>query len=217
MIEVPETIVTPEGVAFKPRLGAVTSFDGSYSSTYKRQIANWVCGNTMRAGLNTEHGQEIKVRHTKNSDEIATIQNIAQATNIAHSDAAAFKAEVASLCDIKVSEGDWEQFLETLSPSTKKDGTLKTGSSATISAKTRSTYDGLWRTDPRVAPWQGSAWGVVQAVNTYAHHLNGVRSPKGETRSKDDLRAERNMRQAISGEFGNLDAETFKSLQKVLA
>lgn len=37
-IEVPETITTPEGVAFRPHLLATTSFDGSVATTYGRKV-----------------------------------------------------------------------------------------------------------------------------------------------------------------------------------
>jgi hypothetical protein len=36
--------------------------------------------------------------------------------------------------------------------------------------------NGLYNNDMRVAPWAGTAWGVVQAVNTYRHHLGIVRN-----------------------------------------
>ena len=29
--------------------------------------------------------------------------------------------------------------------------------------------------DERVAPWAGTAWGVVAATNTYMHHVQNVR------------------------------------------
>src|SRR4051812_32600338 len=50
-VEVPDTITTPEGVAFRPNLLACTSHDGSLATTYKRVVTNVVCDNTMAAGL----------------------------------------------------------------------------------------------------------------------------------------------------------------------
>ena len=42
----PDTITTPEGVAFRPNLLATTSFDGSSATTYKRTVTDTVYDNT---------------------------------------------------------------------------------------------------------------------------------------------------------------------------
>ena len=54
----------------------------------------------------------------------------------------------------------------------------------------RDALEQLYRHDNRVAPWAGTAQGVLQAVNTYEHHEGTVR---GATR------AERNLVNAING------------------
>lgn len=59
-----------------------------------------------------------------------------------------------------------------------------------------------------VAPWAGTAHGVVQAVNTFEHHESGIR---GTTRP------ERNLLKTITGDFGKLDRNTLSTLNKVLA
>ena len=43
----PETITTPEGIAFRPNLLACTWHDGSLATTYERVVANVVCDNTV--------------------------------------------------------------------------------------------------------------------------------------------------------------------------
>ena len=53
----------------------------------------------------------------------------------------------------------------------------------------------------------GTAYGVVQAVNTFEHHERVVRGA---------ARAERNMIRTISGDFGRLDRTTWRQLQTVL-
>ncbi|MBM4654068.1 hypothetical protein GS640_00730, partial [Rhodococcus hoagii] len=54
----------------------------------------------------------------------------------------------------------------------------------------------MYRHDARANTWRGTAFGVVQAVNTWAHHKQAV---KGATR------AERNQEGAITGRFSKLD------------
>jgi len=68
------------------------------------------------------------------------------------------------------------------------------------------SFTTLYRSDPRVAPWAGTAHGVLQAVNTYEHHEGVVR---GE-------RAERNGLKTITGDFGRLDRTTWKTLTAIL-
>src|SRR6185312_1068619 len=65
-VSVPETITTPEGVAFRPNLLATTSFDGSIATTYKRTVTMTICDNTRELAL-SETGQEVRIKHSKNS------------------------------------------------------------------------------------------------------------------------------------------------------
>jgi len=55
-VSMPDTITTPEGVAFRPNLLATTSFDGSIATTYKRTVTDTVCDNTRACAL-AEQGQ----------------------------------------------------------------------------------------------------------------------------------------------------------------
>jgi hypothetical protein len=66
----------------------------------------------------------------------------------------------------------------------------------------------LWRNDKRVAPWAGTAHGVIQMVNTWAHHDQTVRNA---------TRAERNQLNTIGNEWENLDRETWSQLQQAMA
>ncbi len=65
-VSLPETITTPEGVAFRPNLLATTSFDGSIATTYKRTVTDTVCDNTRELAL-SEPGQQFKVKHSRHS------------------------------------------------------------------------------------------------------------------------------------------------------
>jgi hypothetical protein len=72
----------------------------------------------------------------------------------------------------------------------------------------RATLERPYASDTRVAPWAGTAQGVLQAVNTYEH-------PEGTVRGS--TRAERNMLRTISGDFGQLDRTTWATLDRVLS
>jgi hypothetical protein len=66
----------------------------------------------------------------------------------------------------------------------------------------------LYAHDNRVAPWAGTAHGVLQAVNNYEHHEGTVRGTS---------RAERNMLRTVTGDFGMLDRSTWEHISLVLA
>jgi phage/plasmid-like protein (TIGR03299 family) len=203
-VEVPENITTPEGVVFRPHLLATTSFDGSLSTTYKRVVTNVVCDNTMAAGLG-EQGQQFKVQHSRYSE--AKLAGVRDALELVHTIADDFAAEVAALTSTKVTDGDWAQFLDTLAP-LAVDGEAKEGRALTMAQNKRDELAQLWNNDERVAPWHGTAFGVLQAVNTHAHHIQTVRGAE---------RAERNMAMAVSGGFDKLDTETMSTLGAILA
>ena len=80
-VETPDTITTPEGVAYRPNLLAVASFDGSLATTYKPVVTNVVCDNTMAAGLR-EAGPQFKVKSTRNS--MGRLSDAREALGIVH-------------------------------------------------------------------------------------------------------------------------------------
>jgi len=203
-VSMPDTITTPEGVAFRPNLLATTSFDGSIATTYKRTVTDTVCDNTRELAL-SEVGQEVKVKHSRNSH--AQLGPARQALAMVHTLAADFAQEVARLCQVEVTHSQWQAFLEAHIPRVRPTtGRPLTGRSQTMADTKRDSLTTLYRADPRVSPWAGTAHGVLQAVNTYEHHEGIVR---GE-------RAERNGLKTITGDFGRLDRSTWKTLTSIL-
>lgn len=186
-VEMPESVVTPEGVEFRPHLLAAGSMDGSLSSTYKRCVQIVVCDNTMEAGL-AEKGQTLKIRHSKKS--MGRLTEVREALAIVHDVADEFAAQVATLCGIKVSEGDWAKFLDELAPTPDKNGFAKT-----MSKKKRAEIVRLYTEDERCAQWTGTAFGALQTMNTYEHH---------STQAVGN-RFERNQMRAIKGRTGDAD------------
>ena len=198
-VEVPENIETPEGVIFRPNLIACTSFDGSLATTYKRTATVVVCDNTLRAGLNNAGGLW-RVKHTTNSlDQIA---NAREALEIVYTTADDFAAEVKRLCEIEVSDADFNKVLNAIAPLPKEEGR-----SLTFALKKQDALFKLYRSDERVTPWAGTAFGVLQAVNTYSHHIKGV---KGASRTQ------RNREAALTGTIAKTDAEVLAELDKIL-
>ncbi|WP_447925127.1 DUF932 domain-containing protein [Georgenia muralis] len=204
-VSVPESITTPEGVTFRPNLLATTTFDGSLATTYKRTVTDVVCDNTRLAALG-EKGQEIRIKHSRNSS--LRLASAREALAMVHTTAADFAAEVATLCRVRVERRTWDRFLDSWVPRTDPAGQPLTGKSATLADRKRQAIADLYTADPWVAPWAGTAHAVLQAVNTYEHHGKAVR---GATR------AERNMLRTVTGDFDTVDAAVWATLQQALA
>lgn len=199
-VEVPDTIVTPSGVAFRPNLLACTSFDGSVATTFKRCITNVVCDNTMAAGLG-ERGETFKVKHTRYSG--MKLIEAREALNVIHNVADSFAAQVEELTNTTVTDRQWNAFLDSLVPMKPTDSKR----SVTMATNKRQAISLMYDHDTRVAPWRGTAWGVVQAVNTFTHHGGIVRGAD---------RAERNMLRAVTGGVDTLDSSTLDTLMAVM-
>lgn len=200
-VEVPDTLSTPEGVDFRPNLLACSSHDGTLATTFKRVITAVVCDNTLSCAL-TEKSQVFKARHTANS--ITKITNARDALNIIYQDADAFQKEVRKLCRTKVSDKQWSEFLDAHIPVPEQAGRGRT-----MAENKREAFTQLWNADPRVTPWKHTKFGVLQAGNTWFHHLNTVRGVAE--------RGERNMMNALTDKTAKNDQEIINDLEKVLA
>ncbi|MGN6607790.1 MAG: DUF932 domain-containing protein [Jatrophihabitans sp.] len=198
-LETAENFATGTGVEFRPHLLACTSHDGSVASTYKRVQTVVVCDNTL-AIARGENGAEIRVRHTRNSNlKVATARDALQ---IVFDSGAKFAAEVDRLVETAVAEAQWHAFLDAHTPIPQKEGR-----SRTLAIAKRKALLELWYYDGRVAPWRGTAYGVLQATNTYNQHLAAVR---GTTRQ------DRAMVRVIDGSTSRADRATLGLLSRLL-
>lgn len=196
--ELSENVTTPEGVEFRPFLMAATSLDGSLSSTYQTGAQVVVCDNTLSAALGEDGAKRVKIKHSSRS--LGRIGSVRDALGIVHSVGEDFAAQVAALCSETVSEAQWSAFLDAHVPVGSE------GRGATIAENKREALTRLWVHDARVSPWKGTAFGVVQAVNTYTHHEKTVRGAE---------RSERNATRVVTGGIDALDASTLELLRAV--
>lgn len=203
-VSVPDTIVTPEGVAFRPNLLAATSFNGSLATTYGRKVQATVCDNTLSVAL-SEKGQQIKIRHSRNS--LDKIGDVREALHIVHGIADDFSAQVAELCSTKFTEEHFEKLVDSIAP-LPKPGDAKTTRAITLAEGKRDELFRLWSKDERVAPWRNSAFGAWQALNTFGHHSQNVRGMS---------RQERNMLNAVNGKTEQADAEALDLIMGLAA
>lgn len=198
-VEMEDNVTLPEGVQFRPHLLATTSFDGSLATTFGRKVTNVICDNTHGIAM-AERGQQIKIRHSRNSR--LRLTEARQALNVIHEITEGFAAEVARLCAVDVSDAAWTAFLDAHTPLPDAQGRSRANAE-----RKRDTLTRLYDHDQRVAPWHGTGWGVLQAVSTYAHHEGIVRGAE---------RAERNMLNAVTGRTDDLEQQILDTLARVL-
>ncbi len=197
-VSIPESITTPVGFEFRPNLLAYTSFDGSLATGYGRKIQAVVCDNTLDAARG-EKGQSFKLRHTKYS--ALKIAEAREALAIVYTMADEFAAEVERLASWNVSDESFENLVNTLIPLPESK------SGVTTATKKRDEIFALYRNDERAATWNGTALGVLQAFNTYNHHVAQVR--------KGTPRVIRNYENAIKGKTGDADSLVIATLAEI--
>jgi len=199
-IEAPENVDAAPGVVVRPFILATTSFDGSIATTYKTGFTNVVCDNTFSMFM-SEAGEVYKRKHTRNSE--FQLLNAAGALNTLHAVAESVSRDIEKLLSVDVTDKQWGAFVEAHAPIDDKS----TSRSVALAETKRQALTGLWRTDMRVAPWAGTAWGVVQAVNTFGEHMSIVRNV-------DPF--ERKMSRAVKGEIGTADRATLATLSTII-
>lgn len=200
-VGLPETIETKHGEKFRISLLCCTSHNGKLSTTYKLVIQRVVCDNTLSCALG-EGGATFKIKHSKFSG--MKINSAREALGIVYSGADTFMAELDELVALEVSGKEFVRYLDVTIPIPEKDGRTKT-----MAERKRADYMTLWATDERVAPWAGTAWGVVQADNTWRSHFATVH--------KGTDRGQRNIFAAATGKSFEADAQSLKILRAILA
>jgi phage/plasmid-like protein (TIGR03299 family) len=212
-VSVPETITTPEGVEFRPVLNSFTSLDGSIATGYNRSVMMPICDNSL-AIVRADKAQAIKFKHTANSlnrigeaREALAVSFAAEAIDEA---AQAFAVEVKQLTNTTVTDAQWSAFLDAHELTTLTDvkGAAKEKASKTHAMNRRAEFEQLYRYDDRCKAWQGTAFGVLQTVNTHRQHVATVRGMSRPLRNADMM---------ITGGVEKLDGDTLATLGQVLA
>lgn len=198
--ELPENFRARD-VEFRPQLLATTSYDGSTATTFKLVSTIAVCDNTREAALN-EKTPTFRLKHTRNSTTSDSVKSAQDALGIIFAAKDEMQAEIERLLDTEVTKAQFNRIVDRLVPIPEAEGR-----SQTMAANKADALRGLYANDARVAPWAGTAWGVAQAFNTYAHHVQTV---------KGTSRAQRNMGNALGNTTANADALVLRALEEEL-
>jgi len=200
-VSMPDNIETTAGFPVRPILLATTSHNGTIATTYKQVYNAPVCDNTLFAGLATD-GAQFKARHSKHSD--MKIQSIREALDIVFTMSEDIIAEIERLSNITVSNSEWDAIVNRLIP-VGEEGKVAQSAISKMQNK-QDAIRKMYVSDPMVAPWTGTALGVVQAFNTFQHHVVG----------DNKTRAERNAMNSINGKIQQADANVLSVLNELV-
>jgi hypothetical protein len=101
---------------------------------------------------------------------------------------------------VKITGPGFTRFLDLWSPVPNGEDANKRA--ITLSENRRSLLTNLWKSDPRVAPWAGNAFGIVQAVNTFDQHLSSVHTGGDENANvKQNARWQRSILSTVNGDL----------------
>lgn len=196
------------GVKFRPNLLFVTSCDGKLATQVKECATDSVCDNTVSAALGDGKGEHIKVKHTRHS--LGILEDKFSAMEFVTALGEKRVAQLEMLLNTPISGAQTERFLDVLHPLKDDKGEPLGKTGTTRREGIRSEYHTLLNADPRVSPWQGTAFGLMAAHNTYVHHVAPVRGG-------DDVRASRNMDMMVSGGFDKVDREAREAIELITA
>lgn len=195
------------GFEFVPYITAATSVDGTLASTYAVGIEAAVCDNTLSAALKNAVAR-LKVRHSRNST--AKLAEVRDALGLVYQAADDFSAAAADLQSVDVSEADFRAWLDEMRPVPAADPKSSTGGASHSNAvKYHDTMLAMWQHDPKVKPWAGTAFGILQLDNTYRTWQRNVSGADGG-------RMERNMLNMVTGKSGAEDTAALDALARVL-
>lgn len=201
---------TPQGVDYYPHILAAGSHNGTLSSTLGACVTLAVCDNTRAAALGEMSGNDTrsKIKHTRMSNaRLAKAEDEArQALGLLETANDTFTAELAKLCETTVTDRQWQSFIETLAPI--EDGMTK--NAITRAESFREQVTELYRADNRAASWNGTAFGALQAVNTFDLWERGIRGEGADHYS-------RMIRENITGKAAEREAERAAVLAGILA
>jgi phage/plasmid-like protein (TIGR03299 family) len=202
-VQFPGSLET-EGIEHRPFILATTSLNGKSATHFVGGTQLVVCDNTRAVALAEKDRVSFTRKHTSGSLGEEAKDKARKALELIHATAEEFEHEIRTLVAISVSDQAWDGYLDLSLGERPADGRART-----FYDRKREALGDLYFTDKRVAPYKGTGWGVIQAVNTYDQHEGIVRGMSRE---------ERNYRKMVTpGYFEKLDGETLAQLNLVLA
>lgn len=194
------------GFGYAPYFMGTTSVDGSRKTNFTTGMLAGVCDNTVNRAL-SEALTQLKVSHRS---EMPPVQFVRDTMGLQLKQAGkAIGEQIEALLSVKVSKPQFEKWLGVIQPKVKPNPKYKTGGQAYTNAQAkRAEYRRLWAKDPKVAPWAGTAFGILQLDNTYRTWEGRVTGTGG--------RIEQNFSRLVRGATADADAKALAILAEVI-
>lgn len=207
-----------EGVRAYPNLLGTSSLDSRIKNIWKMAMTLSVCDNTWNIAVG-ENAPTYSFKRTRNGD--IQVPTAREALGMVERTVDATDLALQALLDDAVPFDRWKRFLDARYPiPARRDmGWTKAGKPRedTIynnAVKRQQILTGLWRDDYRVAPWAGTAFGVLQADDVFRRYFD--RNTEVKLGSDTDAVVERIERNHMDLMTSTIDTETAR-VTRVLA
>jgi phage/plasmid-like protein (TIGR03299 family) len=208
-VSLPHTLQIAD-LEYRPQLVACTSLNGSTVTSYRRSVILPICDNTLAASL-ADDTDEVRIPHSSKSLE--RVGEIRDTLKVLYAAGDEFAAQVDALTTQKVTDRRFDKWAEAFSG---VKGKAKEDIKGQAANKIEQLSE-LWYSDPRVAPWKGNAFGVLQTANTWMQHFQNVRT--GVDHASDDqkslARFQRTQEQVVRGQLVGEDRKALAVLAGV--
>ena len=205
----PPATVEIGGEEHLPWVLATTSLDASLATQYKGQRQRVVCDNTLAVGLR-EGQAEFRVQHVKGTQ--MRLAEAREALEMLFTAQGEFEHEMEMLMNNTVTVDQFTDVVFDMMPSPEpvmKAGKQTNTRAINRVASDRQTISMLWNDDPRVAPWRGTEWGVLQAFNTwFTWERSGLDKEQAKARA---------LRNGVDGTTAAFDRKVKGVLEGVMA
>ncbi len=165
------------------------SHDGTSAVRIMPTPVRVVCANTLRMAVGD-------ARTVWSASHTASIHGRAeqamQTLRLGNSFYDSFQVEVNRLIDLTVAEMTFESILEEVVPDPEPSGGKVSDRKLNNALERRGEIRKLYHSDPRVAPFTGTGWGVLQAFSTHDLWY-------GSVHGGEDKRLERQAARVLSG------------------
>lgn len=190
------------GEAIESHLSIVSSHDGSLTLQALHSTTVVVCANTLAMALGSAKDRVVFKHTSEVEDRMAQYLAVREMA-----DTRTHSVEDAIRTLQSTQLRDFDLVLDAVLP--KMDGT---GRGVTMRTDQRRDLRTLYFDSELVAPWRGTGWGGVQAVNTFEQWVAPMRG-KAKGQSDDNLRAVRQFDAMVKGS----QPLTAKAVEVVLA
>lgn len=194
------------GLDFLPFVLFQSSLDGSLANSWSAGSLIGICDN-MFSGIKrsaANAGRQLKLKRSRfglSEGRMADLRSVLAVTELETQSMTDFLHQTV---DIPVTKSQFIKVLDVMIPAPGDDASK---AATTKTNNRRDAVTALYYNNPMVEPWNGTAFGVIQAFNTYAHHGQSVR---GATR------VERVYDRVLRGSMAQNDTDTVAALEKVL-